>query len=329
MTEYGRNRYLPEGMLIGSGENRAFTTTRSGLERASAQGTILEGMAVMCDHDMNISVDLGGEIKGRIAHEEIAYSLDNSPVKDIAVITRVGRAVCFKVIGFETNSHGEVVAILSRKQAQIECMRNYLMQLIPGDIIDAKITHMEQFGAFLDVGCGIISLMPIDCISVSRIAHPRDRFYVGERIRAIVRSIDYTSGKIYLSHKEMLGTWAENAEMFSVGQTVAGIVRSIEEYGIFVELTPNLAGLAELRDDITVGQTAAVYIKNIIPDRMKIKLVLIDAYKGELSPNQNHYFVSPKETHIDYWRYSPRGCSKIIETNFMEIVPEIDAVHIT
>ena len=42
----------------------------------------------------------------------------------------------------------------------------------------------------------------------------------------------------------MLGTWAENAALFSPGQTVTGVVRSVEDYGIFVELTPNLAGLA-------------------------------------------------------------------------------------
>ena len=105
--------------------------------------------------------------------------------------------------------------------------------------------------------------------------------------------------------------------MFSVGQTVAGIVRSIEDYGIFVELTPNLAGLAEYREGISVGQTAAVYIKNIIPERMKVKLVLIDSYKGEKKPKQPVFESTVEEGgHIDYWRYSPECCSKQIETYF-------------
>ena len=49
--------------------------------------------------------------------------------------------------------------------------------------------------------------------------------------------------------------------MFNVGQTVCGVVRSIEDYGIFIELTPNLAGLAEYKAGIVSGQQATVYIK--------------------------------------------------------------------
>ncbi|MGL0910084.1 hypothetical protein ACSTB0_13670, partial [Faecalibacterium wellingii] len=42
----------------------------------------------------------------------------------------------------------------------------------------------------------------------------------------------------------LLGTWEENAAGFTVGETVVGIVRSVEEYGTFIEIAPNLAGLA-------------------------------------------------------------------------------------
>jgi ribosomal protein S1 len=120
--------------------------------------------------------------------------------------------------------------------------------------------------------------------------------------------------------RELFGTWEENASMFSIGQTVAGVVRSIEDYGIFVELAPNLAGLAELRDDLAKnplpGQCVAVYIKNIIPDRMKIKLVLVDVSGEESAPRQLKYFVDPKTLHISKWRYSPEFSNKNIETIF-------------
>ena len=92
-------------------------------------------------------------------------------------------------------------------------------------------------------------------------------------IRAVVRMKD--ENRITLSHRELLGTWTENAERFRVGETVAGIVRSVESYGIFVELTPNLAGLAELKENVHAGQQASVFIKSILPNRMKVKLVLV------------------------------------------------------
>ena len=311
------NSYKPEGQLIGTAENRLYTESVSGLERAQMSGKILEGMAVMCDNDMNLWVELG-KVRGVIPKSEVALSHNSSDVKDIAVITRVGKAVCFKVVNFTKTADGENVAILSRKEAQRECFENYLCTLTKGDIVDAKITHLEHFGAFVDIGCGIVSLLSIDCISVSRISHPKDRFDIGMYIKAVIKTIDYQSGRIYVSHKELLGTWEENVDAFSIGQTVSGVVRSIEEYGIFVELAPNLAGLAEYKDDIVIGQTAAVYIKNIIPDKMKIKLVLIDSYKGELSPKKMKYYIDGQNyTHIDYWRYSPVACDKVIESDFL------------
>ena len=99
-----------------------------------------------------------------------------------------------------------------------------------------------------------------------------------------------------------------------------GIVRSIEDYGIFVELTPNLAGLAERREGVLVGQSAAVYIKSILPDRMKIKLSLIDICHAQMPRRALTYFI--RGGHIDTWVYSPPGCKKTVETDFS--VPRAD-----
>jgi chorismate synthase len=97
-------------------------------------------------------------------------------------------------------------------------------------------------------------------------------------IYAVVTSIE--DSRICLSQRELLGTWEENAALFAQGETVMGIVRSVEDYGIFVELTPNLAGLAEPREGVRVGQHAGVYIKNILAEKMKLKMAEVSA-KGD------------------------------------------------
>ena len=90
-----------------------------------------------------------------------------------------------------------------------------------------------------------------------------------------------------------------------------------ENYGVFVELRPNLAGLAEYRDDVRVGQTAAVYIKSIIPEKMKIKLVLIDTSGEESSITPIRYHINTDDTsHINVWQYSPDNCVKSVKTVF-------------
>jgi len=314
MTE---KRYLPEGALIRDAENTAFTATREGLMRAMMQGRILEGIASVCDcGSMRLTVELGGAV-GIIEREDAAFSMDGSPPKDIAIITRVGKPVCFKVIGI-AQSGSRPAFRLSRRAAQAECMREYILKCRPGDIIPARVTHLEPFGAFVDIGCGIVSLLSVDCISVSRISHPSDRFAPGDGVMAVVKSIDPAAGRVYMTHRELLGTWEENAALFAPTQTVPGIVRSIEPYGIFVELSPNLAGLAEVREGVAVGDRCAVYIKSILPERMKIKLVIIDAH-AQISGAPMRYFVDTAAvTHMPYWRYSPAGCRKLIETRFDE-----------
>ena len=167
----------------------------------------------------------------------------------------------------------------------------------------------------MDIGCGLPSLIPIDAISVSRISHPSDRFRVGDNIRAVIKSSE--NGRICLTHKELLGTWEENAAAFEAGETVSGIVRSIEEYGVFVELAPNLAGLAEPKSGVKAGQSVSVYIKALIPEKMKVKLIIVDACQDiPPEPGPEQYFFTG--SHIDRWRYAPASSGKEIGTVFSQ-----------
>ena len=312
------NRYTPEGSRISSYENKEYTSSRAGLERALERQVILEAPAIMCDHNFNLHVSLGGGVIGLIPRDECEFSRCGEEVKDIAILTRVGKPVCFKVTGFGKDNGYGTVAYLSRAAAQRECYLNYVSDLFAGDIIPVKVTHIEGFGAFVDIGCGIISLLSIDCISVSRISHPSARLSVGDKLYAVVKSTD-ERGRVYVTERELLGSWEENAARFSEGQTVRGIIRSVESYGIFVELTPNLAGLAEYKEGVYPEQSAAVYIKSIIPEKMKIKLIIIDSADEPAHESALEYYIDPtKTTHIDSWKYSPPTSKRVIESVFSE-----------
>ena len=300
--------YFPEGVLIKTTKNREALSSLAALEEARAASKILEARVSMSSSSFDLFLDLG-ICKGVIPKSEVLWSEDGREPRDIAVITRVGKAVSFVVERIEYSDTKEPIAYLSRKKAQELCIKNYLNHLDIGDVIDARVTHFEPFGAFCDIGCGIVSLLSIDSISVSRISHPSDRFSVGQMIKAVVKSREepldiknnISQGRLALSHKELLGSWEENAARFEIGQTVAGIVRSIENYGIFVELAPNLAGLAEWKSGVEVGETASVYIKNIIPSKMKVKLVIVDSYLSDKNFIKNEYFI--KEGNVSDWRY--------------------------
>ncbi|MCH5208459.1 MAG: S1 RNA-binding domain-containing protein [Oscillospiraceae bacterium] len=306
------NEYLPEGFLLNTPENTARLSSKDAVYNCIKSGEIIEAPCIICDSRHNLIVDLGC-IRGIIPREEGALGIAEGVTKDIALISRVNKPVCFTVKAFSRDEFGNDCAVLSRREAQSRCRDEFIRKLSAGDVIHARVTHLEQFGCFVDIGCGIPSLIPIDLISVSRISHPSDRFYVGMDIKAVVKALD--GDRIFLSHKELLGTWAQNASLFENGETVTGIARSIEEYGIFVELAPNLAGLAEPRADISVNQHVSVYIKAIIPEKMKIKLIVVNTADRAITyESKLNYFIS--SGHIDKWVYSTEGCPKQIETDF-------------
>ena len=303
--------FFPEGTLVDTPENQAVIKDPARLQAACEAGTVLEARVSMCDSSHNMWVSLPC-MQAMIPREEGAVGIAEGELRDIALIARVGKPVCFRVLRIDTLESGEKLAILSRRAVQEDCYQKYLGTLQPGDILDARVTHLEPFGAFVDIGCGIASMVPIDAISVSRIAHPSDRFSVGQQIRVIIKG---RQGKrILLSHKELLGTWEENASIFHVGETTTGVVRSVEKYGVFIELMPNLAGLAELRQPVEIGQRISVYIKALIPEKLKVKLIIVDVCEEHVAPDPPKYFF--QGSHMDQWVYTPAGSGKYIETKF-------------
>ena len=83
---------------------------------------------------------------------------------------------------------------------------------------------------------------------------------------------------------------------------------------MFVELAPNLAGLAEAAPWLDCGQLVSVYIKSIIPEKMKIKLVVLHAMRDETFAFPLEYRLHAG--HIGRWIYSVPGAARVIETIF-------------
>ena len=312
MTTLPKNRfYPPEGL------RPQVTYDMTTLRNARDNGTILEGTVLRCSADRTLYISLGG-MEGIMMREEALSPWISGAGRDISLLSCVGSPVCFCVTSVETDEKGSPSIFLSRRQAQ-ECAKEYfLAHYVPGTVITAKITHMEPFGVFADIGCGIIAMMPIENISVSRIQHPNQRFRVGQKILAVISAVDPAIPRFTLSHKELLGNWLENASQFHIGETVPGIVRAIKDYGCFIELTPNLSGLAEWKEGISLGDRVSVYIKNIRPDSLKVKLQIIRRLPEEETPPPLHYQIT--DGTLTQWRYSPPGCEKpSLETRFTSL----------
>ena len=291
-----RNEYLPEGAGPLFPDNQPL----SALQLAMEDQTILTGMAIRCDAQRDLTVRFGG-YEGTIPRLDAIHPSISGAERDIAILSRVGKPTSFTVTAIDVDGGGRPRLTLSRRAAQEQAMAWLLENAPPGTVLPARVTHLEKFGAFVDLGCGVTSLIPLENISVSRIPHPAARFRVGQDILAAVSDVDPAACRFYLTHKELLGSWLENAACFAPGETVTGIVRGIRDYGVFIELAPNLAGLADWREDLTPGDQVSVYIKSIRPDVRKIKLQVIERLGPAGEPGELRYFIT--DGTVENWSY--------------------------
>ena len=288
--------YPPEGLTP------AGSYTLAELRSAMESRTVLEGTVQRCDADLNLYLQLGS-VSARIPKEEVTAPWISGADRDIAVLSRVGKVVCFTVDAVTADAKGAPHAVLSRRKAQEAAMEEMLRELKSGSVVAGRVVRTEPFGAFVDIGRGIVALLPTEYISAARIRHPNQRFRVGQKILAAVKTFDRAAKRITLTHKELLGTWLENASRFSVGDTVRGTVRGVMDYGCFVELAPNLSGLTDRREDLHEGDAVSVTLRSIRPERMKIKLQVIEVLPETAEPKPPVYQIT--DGVLDRWVYSP------------------------
>lgn len=156
--------------------------SKEALLAAAQDGSILQATAARCDVQHNLILPLDG-MTGIMPREECALGHRHGNDAEIAILSRVGKPVSFQVLRIRGD-----VAYVSRKRAQQRAFEQ-LLHKRPGDILPVRVTHLEPFGAFVDAGCGLVSLIGIENLSVSRIFHPSDRVQVGPA--AVCRPVRY------------------------------------------------------------------------------------------------------------------------------------------
>ena len=290
--------YRPEGL-----QSLPIPTPES-LRRAGGSREIFQAMCIKCDEFHNLVVDLGN-LRGLIPREETAMGIADGSAREIAILSRVGKPEALSAWQAALPDGSAVsMSLLDQYAAQAEALDYFLDHLRPGDILPSVVQNPASFGTFCDIGCGVTALMSIERCSVSRITHCNQRFSPGQKIYAAILGVDREARRISLTHRELLGTWAENAAGFRAGQAVTGIVRSVQPYGAFIELTPNLSGLAEPEDGLEPGQLVSVYIRSILPEKQKIKLTVLEQLDPRNVPPQllRYYRTVGR---LDRWEYAP------------------------
>lgn len=262
-------KFMPEGW-----NNEISRLDTENIDYYRENGTILQGLVRKCDDKYNLHIEFENGLTGIIPRQEVeGINLEENGLPKTNLCTgKVHKFVQFKIKDIEENT-----AILSRKEVQQEALDWVKNDLQVGQKVSGIVKNIKPYGAFIEIGGGIVGMAHIEDLSIARIKTPYERLRIGQKVEVVVKSINKENGKVILSYKETLGTWEENAEKFMQGMKAKGIVRETEKNknGIFIELTPNLVGMAEYKEGLEYGQSVDVYIKKIDAERKKVKLLII------------------------------------------------------
>ena len=263
-------KFVPEGW-----NNEITKVDKNNVKDYIENKKTLQGLVNKCDDNYNLYINFENGLNGKIPRKEVeGINLDPNGLPKTNLCTgKVHKFVQFKVKDIDERNE----LILSRKDVQEEVLNWVKHDLKEGQRVIGIVKNIKRYGAFIEIGGGVVGLAHIEDLSVARIKTPYERLKIGQKVEVVVKSINREEGRVILSYKETLGSWEENVKNFSSGEKVRGIVRETEKNknGIFIELTPNLVGMAEYEEGLKYGQNVDVYIKKIDKDRKKVKLLIL------------------------------------------------------
>lgn len=198
----------------------------------------------------------------------------------------VGKKITVKIL--DINEADEKL-IFSEKAVWESEQKNIISQISVGDLVEGEVTALADFGAFIKFlpegskeDGALEGLVHISEIAWQRIDHPKDLLKVGQTVKAEVIGIE--GSKIFLSMKKLIGDpWKDVEKKYKVGDTVEGTILKINPFGFFVELDPEIHGLAhvselsskQIEDMSTlgkIGETRKFKIVSIEPDEHRLGL---------------------------------------------------------
>lgn len=192
----------------------------------------------------------------------------------------VGKTMEAKII--DVNEQEEKL-IVSEKSLWEERQKNVISKYKVGDTIEGEVSALTDFGAFVKFDI-LEGLVHISEIAWQRIDHPRDLLKMGDTVKAVIIGIE--GSKVFLSMKKLVDDpWKHVEEKYRVGQVVKGKVLKANPFGFFVELDPEIHGLAHVSElskkanaDIAAiakpGDTIDFMIVSIEPDQHRLGLSL-------------------------------------------------------
>jgi len=205
------------------------------------EGVILEGV-VKNITDYGAFIDLGG-LDGLLHITDMSWGRLQHPSE----VVKVGEKV--KVVVLKYDPSRERVS-LGMKQIMTDPWTKAVEAYPTGTRMQGKVVSVTDYGAFVELEKGIEGLIHVSEMSwTKRAVHPSKVVNVGDMVEVQVLGVDEANRRISLGLKQIEpNPWQELAQKHQLGTNVKGKVKSITDFGVFVEIEPGIDGLVHISD---------------------------------------------------------------------------------
>ena len=232
--------------------------------------------------DYGLFVEVAPNIEGLVHISEISWT---SRIENLHSLYKVGQEIDVLLVSLDRDNRR---MSLSVKQLDKNPWDQVGEQFAPGQRIEGMISNITDFGIFVQLIPGIDGLVHISDLSwTEHIEHPRDRYKIGQKVAAVILSIDKENKKISLGIKQLeQDPWTDVEKTFPINSIIEGTVTKITNFGAFVKLANGIEGLVhnttlqgelnkKAEELFSIGQTQQFRVVNVSQQERKLALSTI------------------------------------------------------
>ncbi len=247
----------------------------------------------------------------------------------------VGQSITASII--KINQKRGNVIISRRKylnEQRAEIRKKVLESLQAGQIIQGTVKNITNYGVFIDIG-GVDGLLHITDMTWGRIAHPSELVRIGDTITVKVLSFDKVNEKISLGMKQLShNPWDGLDASIQVGSRIKGVISSITDYGLFVEIQPGVEGLVHISEISWTDRITDLHKHFKVGDTIEVIVVSLDKENRRMSLSIKQLEKNPWDTISEQYQIGQKIQGKVSNVTefgvFIQLAPGIDGlVHIS
>jgi small subunit ribosomal protein S1 len=252
------------------------------------------------------------KVKGGLTVEVLGFpaflpgsQIDIKPVMNFDEL--VGKTLEVRIVALNSQKRNVVVSRrVILEEALARARERVFSYIKPGDVVLARVTGLQDFGAFVEID-GVPALLHISDISWEKIVHPKEVLKIGDEIKVKVLNVDYENYRITVGLKQLTKhPWEEIETRYPIGTKIKGKITAIVNYGAFVKIEENLEGLIHISEMswdptvthpsqvVKVGDEVEAVVLNIDRDARKISLGLKQTLPDPWSVIDEKYQIGEK-----------------------------------